>query len=165
MSQDQKQSPNQSPTFGFAMSLALLAVAGVLYFLPTYLGSPLITRLTSLVFICVGILGLGSEFENLAKARKTRLGGMSLAIGLVCIIIWALIYQFFPNPWISAVNLIFLIFAALGIFDGVLEFLYSAFTATPSVGGIPLKIFLGLAQIIAFLAGLLQIFQILKIVK
>lgn len=162
---DQKQPVNQSPTFGFALSLAFLAVAGVLYFLPTYFGVPLITQIVSLVFICVGILGLGSEFENLAKGKKNSFGGMSFAIGLVSAMIWALIYHFFPNPWISALNLIFLMLAALGTFAGILEFLYFTFTSTPTMGGIPLKIFLALAQIIAFLAGLLQILQILKLIR
>jgi hypothetical protein len=113
-----------NPRVGLAFAFMFFAFTTLLLFLPSYFGSW--TNGIAITLFIIGIIGVGSELNNLSSGKATILDGFekgkgifdNLGFGLACIITWIAIYYFFNNIIVNILISFILLFGVYGMFLG-----------------------------------------------
>ncbi len=147
---------------GIALALSFLAVSAFLYYFPQYVANEILTRVLSILFASAGIAGLGIELDKLG-GKERKLGFGNLGIGLMIGGIWAAGYYYLNIWWVNLLLLIVLLLALYGIFLGFVQVII-ILASSSSVKVSVAKLAIAVIQIAAFIAAVLQIMQILKLI-
>lgn len=145
---------------GIVLVITFFVFSGFLYFNPLYLGNETISSLVILVFLCIGIVGLGIELNKLGD-NKVKLGLDGLGLGLALGIIWFVIYYYFGNIVSNIITSPFLMFSIYAIADGFADISIILFSSKKELF---IKIPIITAQITAFIAAIVTILNILGVV-
>lgn len=145
---------------GIVLVITLFMTSGFLYFNPLYLGNEIISYLVILIFLCIGIIGLGIELNKLGE-NKVKLGFDGLGLGLAFGLIWLVVYYYFGNLISNLITSPFLIIGIYGVADGFADILIILFSSKKELF---IKLPIIIAQITAFIAAIFTILNILGIV-
>ncbi len=184
-----------STSSGIALSLTAFVIAIFLYFQPNYFGVMTNGAAVALIVLGIMGLGLelekisSGQRGNLTGEPKGSGIFDNLGIGLGFLVVWATVYYYFPLTWINVITSPMLLFSVYGINLGILNWLFAILPSEPvsekradekgvkayptSIDGskthnpwsMATKIAVIISGVTAFIASLLQILQILKIVK
>ena len=189
MKKEEKRPSKSTVSSGIAIALTAFLLSIFLYFQPQYLGS--LTNVAQIILIFIGFAGLGIELEKVINgnrellAQQAKVSGLfnNIGIGMALLILWASLYNQSPIAWLNGLTFIILMFATYGITLGLVNLLFAALPQTGIVGSVPttpssssqnetrrpwslaLKIAVVISGLTAFLASLLQILQILKVIQ
>lgn len=150
---------------GIALALSCLAISVFLYLTPAYFKIHIITKLTSIIFGIVGIIGLSIELNKLTSNEK-KIGLDNLGIGLGLGTIWVIIYYYYPIWWVNLLTFPLLFLASYGIIIGLIGILNNIFTSEQSIKTTLLvKLPVAIAQICGFILTVLQLMQIVNTIQ
>lgn len=149
---------------GTALATSFLAVSVFLYITPDYFKIHNITKIVSIVFGIIGVIGLSLELNKLNSNSK-KLGLDNLGVGLGLGSIWALIYYYYPIWWVNILTFPLLILTLYGIILGIIEVISAILTKEKSIKTTFLvKLPVAIAQVAGFILTVLQLLQIVKII-
>ena len=185
----QKAKPKSNPRSGISLALTAFIVSIVLYFQPGYFG--FLTNAVAIFLIALGFAGLGIDLERLVKEGDTpssdgpSTSGIfnNIGIGVALIIIWAAVFRYFPFVWLNIFTVFFLLFGVYGTTLGLVNLLFGFLAESrsnpehrPTIASqlqasetkqpwsVATKIAVAVAGTTAFVASLLQILQIIKVI-
>ncbi|MES0491927.1 MAG: hypothetical protein ABUK01_18170 [Leptospirales bacterium] len=116
-----------------AISFALIVIAIFMYFYPDVLGSPAITKIVSVFIAMIGIALLHGELLMLnhgVRSYKTE----NIGVGLLFVVVWALLYYFWPFWYVNIVSFLILAVGLFGIGRGVVDSIGLLFKPSSSNG-------------------------------
>lgn len=149
---------------GIALAMSFIIVAIFLYANPLYFFYSIVSKILSVLFLLIGIIGLGTELNKLNGENK-KIGFDDLGVGLSLIILWAIMHYYCNNIFINILLIVILLFSSYGIVLGIINISHNLIKGENSFSKKILKLCIAIAQVTAFVGALLQIMQILKILK
>lgn len=114
----------------------------------------------TILFLLIGIVGLGFELNKLGD-QTVKLGFDDFGVGFALVSIWAIIYYFFPIWWINLITIILLFFGVYGTTVGAIKILRILFLSKKNF---LVKLPIVIVQFTAFVAAIVTILNILKII-
>jgi hypothetical protein len=117
---------DNSHSMGFAIALAAMSIATLLYLQPQYLGSTGISNFIAISFLVFGIIGLGLELNNVtieAMQTEENRGFDKLGIGAGFIIFWLYLYLNFQSLVLDWAIFVLLITGAVFFYNGLIDFI------------------------------------------
>ncbi|MHB8278218.1 MAG: hypothetical protein ACYDIA_11260 [Candidatus Humimicrobiaceae bacterium] len=150
---------------GLTVALTFIALALFLYFTPDYFKIILATRIVSIIFAFIGVIGLGIELNRISGDKK-KLGFDNLGIGLAFGILWAFLYFYFNLWWVNIISFIIFFFAIYGFLLGIISIIKNLLLAKSSIKiKFFIKIPIFITQLASFALVILQILKLSKVIE
>ncbi|MDY0396796.1 hypothetical protein ACFSMW_14720 [Virgibacillus halophilus] len=148
---------------GLALGITFVIVSGFLYYYPSFLYFEVASYITGASLGIIGLVGMLSEIGKMIdKQYKDALRDVSSAVALGIIVF--VLYYYFSNRIVNIIILILSIALMFGFLRGVLRIFYIIINQQNLRNSfIRLSIFI--LNLMIFTLTILQILQIIKIIK